>query len=165
MSLGNKLAEARKKQNLTQEQLAERLGVTRQAVSRWESDAAYPETDKIVRMAQILEVSCDYLLQDGVDEKGKPVASPVTRLLKQAQGKRVKLTFYESGSDGMPVAHDWCVIQDFDGGWATVEVVVNKKKRSKNEVRLIPLSAISTITFLKDGEPVRHSAINIVDGF
>ena len=95
MSLGNKLAEARKKQNLTQEQLAERLGVTRQAVSRWESDAAYPETDKIVRMAQILEVSCDYLLQDGVDEKGQPAASPVTRLLKQAQGKRVKQTFYE----------------------------------------------------------------------
>ena len=164
MSLGNKLAEARKKQNLTQEQLAERLGVTRQAVSRWESDAAYPETDKIVRMAQLLEVSCDYLLQDGVDERGKPALSPVTRLLKQAQGKRVKLTFYE-GDSGMPVAHDWCVIQDFDGGWANVEVVVNKKKPEKNEVRLIPLSAISTITFLKDGEPVRHSAITIVDGF
>ena len=150
MSLGNKLAEARKKQNLTQEQLAERLGVTRQAVSRWESDTAYPETDKIVRMAQILEVSCDYLLQDGVDEKGKPVTPTVTRLLRQAQGKRVKLTFYES--DGMPIVHEWCVIQDFDGGWANVEVVVNKKKPQKNEVRLIPLSTISTITFLKDGE-------------
>ena len=164
MSLGNKLADARKKQNLTQEQLAERLGVTRQSVSRWESDTAYPETDKIVRMSQILEVSCDYLLQDGVDEKGTPAASPVTRLLKQARGKRVKLTFYE-GDSGMPVAHDWCVIQDFDGGWANVEVVVNKKKPEKNEIRLIPLSAISTITFLKDGEPVRHSAIKIVDGF
>ena len=149
MSLGNKLAEARKKQNLTQEQLAERLGVTRQAVSRWESDAAYPETDKIVRMAQILEVSCDYLLQDGVDEKGKPAASPVTRLLKQAQGKRVKLTFYDS-DDGMPILHDWCVIRDFDGAWASVEVVVNQKKPEKNEVRLLPLSAISTVTFLKE---------------
>ena len=151
MSLGNKLAEARKKQNLTQEQLAERLGVTRQAVSRWESDAAYPETDKIVRMAQILEVSCDYLLQDGVDEKGKPVTSPVTRLLKQAQGRRVKLTFFEEDS-GMPLFHEWCVIRDFDGGWANVEVVTNKRKPEKNEVRLIPLSAISSITFLKDGE-------------
>ena len=151
MSLGNKLAEARKKQNLTQEQLAERLGVTRQAVSRWESDAAYPETDKIVRMAQILEVSCDYLLQDGVDAKGKPVTSPVTRLLRQAQGKRVKLTFYEEDS-GMPIIHEWCVIRDFDGSWANVEVVRNKKKPEKNETRLIPLSAISTITYLKDGE-------------
>ena len=159
MSLGNKLAEARKRQNLTQEQLAERLGVTRQAVSRWESDAAYPETDKIIRMAQILGVSCDYLLQDGVDEKGKPAALTVTRLLKQAQGKRVKLTFYED--DGMPVVHEWCVIQDFDGGWANVEVVVNQKKPQKNEVRLIPLSAISTITFLKDGEAVKRSPLEL----
>ena len=159
MSLGNKLAEARKKQNLTQEQLAERLGVTRQAVSRWESDTAYPETDKIVRMAQILDVSCDYLLQDGVDEKGRPVTPTVTRLLRQAQGKRVKLTFYES--DGMPIVHEWCVIQDFDGGWANVEVVVNKKKPQKNEVRLIPLSAISTITFLKDGEAARRSPLEL----
>ena len=159
MSLGNKLAEARKRQNLTQEQLAERLGVTRQAVSRWESDAAYPETDKIIRMAQILGVSCDYLLQDGVDEKGKPAALTVTRLLKQAQGKRVKLTFYEG--DGMPVVHEWCVIQDFDGGWANVEVVVNQKKPQKNEVRLIPLSAISTITFLKDGEAAKRSPLDL----
>ena len=159
MSFGNKLAEARRAKNLTQEQLAEQLEVTRQAVSRWESDAAYPETDKIVRMAQILEVSCDYLLQDGVDEKGAPVKSPVTRLLKQAQGKRVKLTFYES--DGMPVIHDWCVIQDFDGAWANVEVVVNKKKPDKNEVRLIPLSSISTITFLRDGEAARRSLLEL----
>ncbi len=160
MSLGNKLAEARKKQNLTQEQLAEKLGVTRQAVSRWESEAAYPETDKIVRMAQILQVSCDYLLQDGVDEKGQPVASPVTRLLKQAQGKRVKLTFYEEDG-GMPIVHEWCVIRDFDGGWANVEVVRNQKKPDKNEVRLIPLSAISTITFLKDGEAARRSPLEL----
>lgn len=159
MSLGNKLAAARRARNLTQEQLAEKLDVTRQAVSRWESDTAYPETDKIVRMAQILEVSCDYLLQDDVDEKGTPAAPTVTRLLKQAQGKRVKLTFYEG--DGMPVVHDWCLIQDFDGAWANVEVVVNKKKPEKNEVRLIPLSSISTITFLKDGEAARRSPLEL----
>lgn len=160
MSLGNKLAQARRAKNLTQEQLAEKLEVTRQAVSRWESDAAYPETDKIVRMAQILEVSCDYLLQDGVDEAGKPAVPAVTRLLRQAQGKRVKLTFYEN-DDGMPVIHDWCVIQDFDGTWANVEVVVNKKKPDKNEVRLIPLSAISTITFLRDGEAAKRSPLEL----
>ena len=153
MSIGNKLAEARKRQNLTQEQLAERLGVTRQAVSRWESDAAYPETDKIVRMARLLNVSCDYLLRDDIaaGNTEDPPPDPVTRLLRQAQGKRVKLTFYDE-DDGMPVIHEWCVIRNFDSGWADVEVVVNRKKPERNEVRLIPLSAISTVTFLKDGE-------------
>ena len=160
MSFGNKLAEARRARNLTQEQLAEQLEVTRQAVSRWESDAAYPETDKIVRMARILEVSCDYLLQDGVDEKGAPVKPPVTRLLRQAQGRRVKLTFYDS-DDGMPVIHDWCVIRDFDGAWASVEVVVNQKKPEKNEVRLLPLAAISTVTFLRDGETAKRSPLEL----
>ena len=150
----------REERGLSQSALAEKLFVTRQAVSRWESDAAYPETDKIVRMAQILEVSCDYLLQDGVDEKGALVNPPVTRLLKQAQGKRVKLTFYDN-DDGMPVIHDWCVIQDFDGAWANVEVVVNQKKPGKNEVRLIPLAAISTITFLRDGEAARRSLLEL----
>ena len=62
MSIGSKLAQARKAANLTQEQLAERLGVTRQAVSRWESDAAYPETDKIVRMARLLDVDEEWVL-------------------------------------------------------------------------------------------------------
>lgn len=159
MSMGARLAQARRGQNMTQEQLAEKLGVTRQAVSRWESGAAWPETDKLVRMAQILEVSCDYLLQDGVDEKGNPVKPPVTRLLEQAQGRRVKLTFYEG--DGMPVIHEWCVIRDFDGAWANVEVVVNQKKPQKNEVRLIPLSTISTITFLKDGEAAKRSPLEL----
>ena len=40
MSMGSKLAQARRKNNLTQEQLAEKLGVTRQAVSRWESEVS-----------------------------------------------------------------------------------------------------------------------------
>ena len=159
MDFRERLFDLRRQAGLSQEELANLVGVTRQAVSRWESDAAYPETEKIVRMAQILEVSCDYLLQDGVDEKGKPAAPTVTRLLKQAQGKRVKLTFYEG--DGMPVVHEWCVIQDFDGAWANVEVVVNKRKPQKNEVRLIPLSAISTITFLKNGEAARRSPLEL----
>ena len=45
MTLGEKMAKLRKEQNYTQEQLAQLLGVSRQAVSRWESDLAYPETE------------------------------------------------------------------------------------------------------------------------
>lgn len=49
MALGRKIAEARKEKNLTQEQLADLMSVTRQSISRWESDQSYPEMDKIVR--------------------------------------------------------------------------------------------------------------------
>ena len=153
MSMGSKLAQARRKHNLTQEQLAEQLGVTRQAVSRWESDTAYPETDKIVRMSQLLGVSCDWLLRD--EEDGSDGAAPsggaapalVTRLLRNAAGRRVQLTLYENG--GVP-ACDWCVIREFDGAWANVEFV--KEKKNQRERQLIPLSSVRSITFLKEGE-------------
>lgn len=73
MNIGDKLAKARKTHNLTQEQLADLLGVTRQAVSRWEAGLAYPETDNLVRLSEILEVNCDYLLKDGVNENGEKI--------------------------------------------------------------------------------------------
>ena len=148
MSMGSKLAQARRKNNLTQEQLAEQLGVTRQAVSRWESDTAYPETDKIVRMSQLLGVSCDWLLRDGADDAGNgPAAAPalVTRLLAQAAGRKARLAFYENES---APACDWCVIREFDGAWANVEFV--KEKKDQRENQLIPVSSIRSITFIKE---------------
>ena len=62
MTLGEKLAKLRREQNLTQEQLAELLGVSRQSVSKWESNAAYPETEKLIRLAKMYDCSLDYLL-------------------------------------------------------------------------------------------------------
>ena len=73
MNTGDKIAKARRAQNLTQEQLADMLNVSRQAVSRWESGLAYPETDNLVRLSEILNVNCDYLLKDGVNEDGEKI--------------------------------------------------------------------------------------------
>lgn len=64
MKTGEKIAKARKDINLTQDQLAELLKVTRQTISKWESDLAFPETSKISKLAKVLKVSCDYLLRD-----------------------------------------------------------------------------------------------------
>ena len=67
MTLGNKLSKLRKENNYTQEQLADILGVSRQAISKWESDAAYPETEKLLRLGELYDCSMDYLLKDGND--------------------------------------------------------------------------------------------------
>jgi transcriptional regulator with XRE-family HTH domain len=64
MTLGEKLARLRKEYNYTQEQLAQLLGVSRQAVSRWESNLAYPETEKLLRLGDLYQCSMDYLLKD-----------------------------------------------------------------------------------------------------
>lgn len=68
MTLGEKLARLRRENNFTQEQLAELLRVSRQAVSKWESDAAYPETEKLIRLGKLYHCSMDYLLLDKPEE-------------------------------------------------------------------------------------------------
>ena len=69
MTIDEKIAKARREKRLTQEELADRLGVSRQAVSKWESGAAQPETDKLARLSGLLGVSCDYLLCDDAEEE------------------------------------------------------------------------------------------------
>ena len=64
MTLGEKLKEARKQASLSQEQLAEKLGVSRSAVAKWETDNGIPDVGNLKVIAQLLNVSIDYLLDD-----------------------------------------------------------------------------------------------------
>ena len=64
MILAEKIQYLRKKQNMSQETLAEKCGVTRQSVSRWEADIALPEMDKLLLISSIFGVSLDVLMRD-----------------------------------------------------------------------------------------------------
>ncbi len=69
MNFSEKLLTLRKANNLTQEQLAERLDVSRQSISKWESGQATPELEKIVALSAIFDVTTDYLLKSSeIDE-------------------------------------------------------------------------------------------------
>ena len=63
MTLGQRIQELRKQNNLSQEALGEKLGVSRQAISRWEMDGAVPEVDKLIAMGKLFGVSLNDLLQ------------------------------------------------------------------------------------------------------
>lgn len=65
MALPEKLYTLRKKSGLSQEQLAEALNVSRQAISKWEGGSATPESDKLLALSNYFGVSLDYLLKDG----------------------------------------------------------------------------------------------------
>jgi transcriptional regulator with XRE-family HTH domain len=69
MRFGEKLSKLRKEYNYTQEQLADILGVSRQSISKWESDIAYPETDKLIALGELFECSMDYFLKEKITEK------------------------------------------------------------------------------------------------
>ena len=76
MTTGEKLAALRRKKGITQEQLAEILSVSRQSVSRWEMDAAFPETEKLIRLSRILECSIDFLLNNELQKNEAGQAGP-----------------------------------------------------------------------------------------
>lgn len=145
MTIGDKLAAARRKKNYTQEQLAERMQVTRQTVSRWESGAAYPETEKLLRLSEILEISLDDLARSSAAGK-KAENGSVTRLLLAAQGKVVRLRFTDD--EYLDVSGKLCMINRFDGCWMDATF----KKGKEKENHLIPLAAVASIRFEKGDE-------------
>ena len=83
MTLGEKIARQRKELNYTQEQLADILGVSRQSISKWESNIAYPETDKLIELGKLFDCSMDYLLKEEVTEKSGAQTSDFTEKIKE----------------------------------------------------------------------------------
>lgn len=102
MTLGERIQEIRLKNRLSQEEFGEMLGTTRQSVSKWERDAAFPELEKIVRMAELFSVTTDYILRDGVDTF-VPSGEFRCRVLRSVSDEivlteRFALHFYENKS-------------------------------------------------------------------
>ena len=77
MILADKIIENRKKNGWSQEELAEKLGVSRQSVSKWESAQAVPDMKKILQMSEVFGVSTDYLLRDEIEVAAAPETAPV----------------------------------------------------------------------------------------
>lgn len=83
MELSEKILTLRKSRDLTQEQLAEQLNVSRQSVSKWESGQSIPEIEKIMLLSSIFDVTTDYLLKPSeIDE-----LSVKTEILEKQQQK------------------------------------------------------------------------------
>lgn len=68
MILAEKIIMLRKRMNWSQEELAEKLDISRQSVSKWEVGATIPDLDKILKMSELFGVSTDYLLKDEIEE-------------------------------------------------------------------------------------------------
>ena len=69
MNLSSNLKKIRKENNLSQEDLAEKLGVSRQSVSKWESNQAYPEMDKVIQLCKMFNLNIDELLNQDINDK------------------------------------------------------------------------------------------------
>ena len=93
-TFSEKLLELRRREGLSQEQLADRLGVTRQSVSKWESGAAAPELTKLVALSDLFSVSVDYLVKDRLEEPERPAeATPPSTARLEEQVEEISSYF------------------------------------------------------------------------
>lgn len=72
MNLAERIQRLRKQQGMSQEDMADALGVSRQAVSKWESGQSIPDVDRIIQLSDYFHVTTDYLLKGSVQEKQQP---------------------------------------------------------------------------------------------
>lgn len=94
MTIADRIQNLRKSKGMSQEELADRIGVSRQAVSKWESEQATPDLEKVVIMSDIFEVTTDYLLK-GIEpvkaDEHKTMADVIDqKVLTEKNGKRMK---------------------------------------------------------------------------
>lgn len=119
MSIGERIADLRKAQNLSQGQLADALDISRQAVSKWENDQASPDTLKLIKLAEVLNTEVEYLATgrkpvyeeapivlnmvkkvDKVVEVEKIVEKPVIKRIIRVKYRRNPLEYWAAGIVG-----------------------------------------------------------------
>lgn len=92
MSFADNLRTVRKERNISQEDLAESLNVSRQAVSKWEQGIGYPEMEKMIMLAKELNVSLDYLISgesEDVEQQKQGGFSTGKIMIKTHDGKKI----------------------------------------------------------------------------
>lgn len=103
MTFGEKFTKLRKEKGYTQEEVAEILGVSRQAISKWESDQAYPETEKLIKIGELFGCSMDYLLKESVQKEDNQ------EVQAQTEAINLKNVYFERKSKitvgGLPLWH------------------------------------------------------------
>ena len=144
MTFGDQLSKARKEKEFTQEELAEKLNLSRQTILRWEKNQVFPDISNLKAVAQVLDVSFDYLL--GEDKTNKVPSSKLS-LTDVLVGKEVRLIIYEESLDNYLAIYDNnCLVLDI------AEDMVQVQYTDKNELRMkvIPLSVIQSFTLVNE---------------
>lgn len=119
LTMGQRIAECRKQLGLSQEALGEKMGVSRQAISKWEADGAVPEIDKLITLSKLFGVSVGWLL--GVEEMAAPT-EPQAEISEELLHKIEQIVLHyqprkEKLSTGKKICISICAVLLLLGGW------------------------------------------------
>lgn len=130
LETANRLFELRKKHNLSQEELAEKLGVSRQAVSKWERSEASPDTDNLIALAKIYGLSLDELIYGEKEEKKQePTEETDGDNKAEPNGEEKLFINIEDGDDKVKIGTDGIVVEEKNGN--IVKINLNGKMMEK----------------------------------
>ena len=124
METRNPILELRKHLNLSQNEFAEKLSVTRQAVSRWELGEVVPDTTNVLAISQVFGVSTDYLLRDDCDsENDTPAVQSAEKSLKERQMMAGAGFLARCFALGIPAIVHSNLRQELETNWAILGVM------------------------------------------
>lgn len=154
--LSEKLIELRKKSGFSQQEIADRLSVTRQTVSNWECGQGAPALDKAAELAAIYHVSMDDLVCDqvGIVVRQK---KPANRLLKSLEGRRVKISCTDK-EIAMEVGFDWgysgiVKVLEVTDEWLRIEYTRTKDNsltKKETVIKLMEIGALNGFELVED---------------
>ena len=132
LEIANRLVALRKENNLSQEALAEKLGISRQAVSKWERAEASPDTDNLIALAKLYHISLDELLKIHEDEEDE-FSDGISSGTEQTGDDGIHI----EDVDDVHIGFDGVHVKDKNGevhvGWQGIHV---HDKRNENEVHI-----------------------------
>lgn len=150
MVLADKIILLRRRKGWSQEELAYRLGVTRQSISKWEGAQSVPELDKIIKMSEVFGVSCDLLLKDELEPSDSPVAAKQATFADTSTETDTpteeSAAAEEEDEAQEPSCEDSVVDEDGDEG-EEEEVEKPEEKQSLAEMILYPVTVIGLVAF------------------
>jgi transcriptional regulator with XRE-family HTH domain len=172
MSFGEKLQQYRKNGSLSQEQLAEKLNVSRQAVSKWESGQGYPEMEKVLQLCDLLKVDLDYLLRDKSADNFKSTACEDSistefegchSIYKSFVGKWAKIFLKDKEFQGLyqvaviAVNNSYIVFEDNSKrGVLKISDIKSMSDADISKRKLEKMEPISTIEISEDYNPYKQ---------
>lgn len=159
MFLADKIIELRKTRGWSQEELAEKISVTRQSVSKWESGQSLPDLDKILQLSQIFDVSTDYLLKDENSQENSIQHNDGESDVRHVSDKEAEafLNIKEETAMKVAFATFLCILSPIClilmTGWAELGIFPFREDKGAmiGLVVLIVMVAIATVIFVLCG--------------
>ena len=130
MTIGNRIISLRKAQQFSQEEIAEKIGVSRQSVSKWETDACAPDAYNLIALAKVLNTSVEYIVTGKASEDVKPQTHKESGEVKNLAilGFILLAGGFIMAFIGMFLHEIWCIIGAYIATTGIIFALVRKKK-------------------------------------